>query len=235
MRRERRARSAIATATTPPAPKPAAEGPVDGPSPLASEGPAAALASGSLRLRAPRAALAGVPTAAATDEPAPSASNTATSPVLLTQVLPALPGAAPIKVPSPLAIQFMQWLQAGLANHAIRYNDASALVHFVPQGMAIVSPLVFKEFIRECSVPGEPERAVLTVQREVLKAGWHVPAGGGTNIHRFVVLGRGGVAAGRLAAVVLDQPHRWVLPVPPPNPAIQPLARAEAPELAADP
>jgi hypothetical protein len=68
--------------------------------------------------------------------------------------------------------------------------------------------------------------------RQLLKAGWHVLADpGGENIHSFVVRARSGVAAGRLAAMVLDQPHRWVLPVPPPNPAIQPLAVAV--ELAA--
>ena len=126
----------------------------------------------------------------------------------------------------------MQWLQAGLSNHAIRYNDASALVHFVPQGMAVVSPLAFKEFVREQGIPGEPERAVLTVQREVLKAGWHVAGPGGKNIHQFLVRGRGGVTAGRLAAVVLDRPDRWVLPVPPPNPAILPLTVTVTAELA---
>jgi len=234
MRRERQARSAAATATVQPAPKAAAKGAADALEQQVKARPADAMVSRPLRQLPPQAEPAVVPEAAATAASNLPAGETAPGPVLLAPVLPALPGAAPAKVPSPLAVQFMQWLQAGLASNAIRHNDVASLVHFVPQGMAIVSPLAFKAFVREGHVPGDPERAVLTVQREVLKAGWHVPAGpGGKNIHRFVVRARSGVTAGRLAAVVLDQPHRWVLPVPPPNPAIQPLADAVAEELAA--
>jgi integrating conjugative element relaxase (TIGR03760 family) len=217
-RSERRARSAAAAK---PAPKAGAKG--TAPGLQANEGPADAGESRATLLLAPRAASTGGPMAAADEKPD---SSTATSPVLLTQVLPALPGAAPAKVPPPLAVQFMKWLQAGLANHAILYNNSAALVHFVPQGLAIVSPRTFKQFADEHGdiIPGDPERAVLTVQREVLRAGWHVPAGpGGNNIHQFAVRGRGGVMAGRLAAVVFEHPHRWVQPVPPPNPAIAPL------------
>ncbi len=188
--------------------------------------------SRAMRLLAPLAAPTDEPMAAATAEPDPS---TTTGPVLLTQALPALHGAAPPKVPPPLAVQFMKWLQSGLANHAIVYNDPAALVHFVPQGLAIVSPRAFKQFADEHSdaIPGDPARAVLTVQREVLRAGWHVPAGsGGRNIHQFTVLGRGGVVAGRLAAVVFEHPHRWVQPVPSPNPHIVPLAEPVAADAA---
>lgn len=147
-------------------------------------------------------------------------------PVVLAQALPALPGAGTGRTPTLLAAAFIQWLQAGLASRAITFNNAGAWVHFVPQGMALVSPLVFKEFAQQQGLPGDPERVAMDVQREVLKAGWHVPAAGGQNIHRFVVRGRGGVPAGRLAAVVLDQPHRWVVPVPAANPAIGPVETA---------
>lgn len=78
----------------------------------------------------------------------------------------------------------------------ILYTNASARVRFVSMGMAIVSPLGFKQFVRECSIPGNLDRAVLTVQDEVLKAGWYVPAEpGGQNIHRFVGRARSGLTA----------------------------------------
>lgn len=236
MRRERQARSAAAAATVQLAPKAAANAAKGTADVLEQPGkarPADATVSRPLRQLPQRAEPAIVPNAAAAGTPDLPAGEAPPGPVLLAPVLPAVPGATHAKVPSPLAVQFMQWLQAGLASNSIRHNDVASLVHFVPQGMAIVSPLAFKAFVREGNVPGDPERAVLTVQREVLKAGWHVPAGpGGKNIHRFVVRARSGVTAGRLAAVVLDQPHRWVLPVPPPNPAIQPLADGVTEELA---
>jgi integrating conjugative element relaxase (TIGR03760 family) len=185
--------------------------------PAAAAAPAPQLPARSLRLL-PRA------------EPEPPGAAEP-GPVVLTMALPPLPGAAgagAARAPSLLATAFLQWLQAGLASRAITFNNAGAWVHFVPQGMALVSPLIFKEFAQQQGLPGEPERVAKDVQREVLKAGWHVPAAGGQNIHRFVVRGRGGVPAGRLAAVVLDQPHRWVVPVPPPNPAIGPAEAAPA-------
>jgi len=144
-------------------------------------------------------------------------------PVALTPQLPAVPGAAAEKPAPEVAVQFMLWLMAGLRDRGIPYNETGAPVHFVAAGMALVSPLIFREFARQrpdVVVGSEPDRAGLDVQREVLKAGWHVPGPAGKNIHHFTVVKRGGVRAGRLSAVVMAEPHRFVYPVPPPNPAI---------------
>jgi hypothetical protein len=144
-------------------------------------------------------------------------------PVALTPQLPPVPGAAAEKPAPEVAVQFMLWLMAGLRDRGITYNETGAPVHFVPAGMALVSPLIFREFARQrpdVVVGSEPDRAGLDVQREVLKAGWHVPGPAGKNIHHFTVVKRGGVRAGRLSAVVMAEPHRFVYPVPPPNPAI---------------
>ncbi len=146
-------------------------------------------------------------------------------PVVLRSPLPALAGDTN-RIASDTALNFMRWLQHGLASGSIKYNEAGAPVHFVESGMALVSPLIFREFAR--TRPGDaqeivpPERLGLDVQREVLKAGWHIEAAGGTNIHQFSVKKRGGARGGRLAAVVLADPGRWVVPVPPSNPAVMP-------------
>lgn len=179
--------------------------------------------------QAPQAPRGSLRLLARAEPPAQAPSVAEPGPVVLAPALPPLPGTDAARgAPTLLATAFLQWLQAGLANRSITFNNAGAWVHFVPQGMALVSPLVFKEFAQQQGLPGEPGRVAMEVQREVLRAGWHVPAGGGQNIHRFVVKGRGGVPAGRLAAVVLDQPHRWVVPVPPANPAIAPMQAAPA-------
>ena len=63
------------------------------------------------------------------------------------------------------------------------------------------------------------------MQREVIKAGWHrmtsAQGSGRLNILRYAVLGRGAVAVGKISAVVLTEPDRWVMPVPPANPVLQ--------------
>ncbi len=150
-----------------------------------------------------------------------------TGPVVLAPKLPELPQdtAARKAEPSPTALAFMQWLQQGLASRPITYNAAGAPVHLTAEGMALVSPLIFKRYASETGPQADAEIHGLQVQREVIKAGWHrmtsAQGSGRLNILRYEVLGRGGVAVGKISAVVLTEPDRWVLPVPPSNQVLQ--------------
>ena len=141
--------------------------------------------------------------------------------------LPELPqqAAARKEKPSETALSFIQWLQQGLASREIKYNEAGAPVHFTAEGMALVSPLIFKLFASESASQAEAEIQAMQVQREVIKAGWHLmtstKGSGRLNILRYEVMGRGGTAVGKLSAVVLIDPDRWVLPVPPSNPVLR--------------
>jgi hypothetical protein len=96
-------------------------------------------------------------------------------------------------------------------------------VHFTTEGMALVSPLIFKLFCREAESETEAgaESRGLQVQREVIKAGWHIMGPNKANILRYSVIGRGNAVVGKLSAVVLVEPDRWVLPVPPVNQALK--------------
>jgi hypothetical protein len=115
----------------------------------------------------------------------------------------------------------MRWLQQSLASRELKYNETGAVVHFVPEGMALVSPLIFKMFaatlVAEAEVPDQANR----IQREVVKAGWHMTGPNRTNVARYSVIGRGDAVVSRLAAVVLVEPGRWVQPVPPSNPVLK--------------
>ena len=134
--------------------------------------------------------------------------------------------------PGDIALEFMTWLQRGVGDGSIKYNEAGAMVHFVALGMLLVSPRVFREFAALSADGGErgassAEKQGTVIQREVLRARWHLVGAGRTNIHAFAVLKRGGVKAGKLAAVVIEHPERWFNPVPPTNPCIQALASVE--------
>lgn len=181
------------------------------PAPL-SEPPVAARASDKPK---PKRTLLAAPGAA------PSFAQGA-APVVLQPFLPALPHevAATAAEPPANATAFMSWLQQQLASRQLKYNETGAMVHFVPQGMALVSPAIFKEFAREHWPDEDPAAKGLQIQREVLKAGWHMVGPGKINILSYQVLGRGGVAVSKIAAVVFVNPDRWVVPVPPSNPVL---------------
>ncbi len=148
-----------------------------------------------------------------------------TAPVILSPFLPELPHetAGRPSEPTPAAVGFIEWLQQGLSSRALKYNETGALVHFVAEGMALVSPLVFRTYAAETATASDAQvdAQALQVQREVIKSGWHLMGPGKVNILKYQVMGRGGVPVGKLSAVVLTQPDRWVVPVPPVNPVLK--------------
>ena len=58
-------------------------------------------------------------------------------------------GTSAVPEPSAVAIEFMQWLQACLVSRKLKYNETGAAVHFTAEGMALVSPIIFKDYARE--------------------------------------------------------------------------------------
>lgn len=151
-----------------------------------------------------------------------SSSPAAPEPVLLAQKLPSLARESdkPAAEPSELAVSFLRWIQQSLVSRDLKYNEPGAAVHFVEQGMALVSPLIFRMYARETVGEDQAQELGTRVQREVIKCGWHMPGPNRTNIVRFAIHSRGGVA-GHLSCVVLVEPSRWVQPVPPSNPVLK--------------
>lgn len=143
--------------------------------------------------------------------------------VLLRPSLPKIPnGAGKQPKASDAALEFMRWVQTSLVDRTIKYNESGAVVHFVPQGMALVSPLIFKLFAESCvGADGPADEIAMQVQKDVIRAGWHMAGPSRTNIIKFTVHGRGDAVVGKLAAVVLCEPGNWVQPVPPSNPALR--------------
>lgn len=124
------------------------------------------------------------------------------------------------------ARHFIGWLQQRLSDGTLRVNQAGALVHFVEEGMLLVSPRIFREFAKrfgedgggQANAPGEPDIGK-SIQRQVLRAGWHLRADKGVNILTYQVM-RGDRAVSRLSGVVIRHPARFVNPVPPINPLL---------------
>lgn len=125
------------------------------------------------------------------------------------------------------ARRFIGWLQEGLSDGTLRFNEAGALVHFVDEGMLLVSPRIFREFAQRFGKDGDAHGASAlgeadigkSIQRQLLRAGWHVRAEKGVNILTYQVK-RGEHAVSRLSGVVIQNPERFIDPVPPINPLL---------------
>jgi integrating conjugative element relaxase (TIGR03760 family) len=148
---------------------------------------------------------------------------------VLAPVVPATPKLTKIgrqltKEPPELALQFMRWLQEGIANGKIGINHGKAQVHFGQVNhpaadnackdtyMLLVSPLIFRAFADDTQ-SGDG----MTVQRQFLKAGWHLSISpGNINVLRFLT-SNGGTHNRVLSCVAIKNPEQFVNPVPPVN------------------
>ena len=133
---------------------------------------------------------------------------------------------------SEVARSFITWLRQGIAEGAIRVNEPGALVHGVNEGMLLVSPRIFREFskqfryanaVESIKPSSDPEETVKWVQRQILRAGWHLQAERGVNILTYQVM-RGDRPVSRLSGVVLRDPTKFIDLAPALNPV---LVRAE--------
>lgn len=126
------------------------------------------------------------------------------------------------------ACHFINWLQRGLYAGTLRFNVAGALVHFVDEGLLLVSPRIFREFAEQYAedgsgsalvcAAGEPDIGKL-IQRQFLRARWHLRTEQGVNFLTYQVM-HGKRAVSRLSGVVIPNPVRFVDPVPPVNPLL---------------
>ena len=134
------------------------------------------------------------------------------------------------KQPSALALAFIDWVQRGVADGSLSYNESGALVHFVAEGLFLVSPGIFRAYADQNpevpdAGPGSakdwPGKAV---QKALCGTGWNRKGPRNTSVLRYRVVSREGKPGKTLNGVVLLQPERFFAPVPPSNPHLQPAA-----------
>jgi hypothetical protein len=126
------------------------------------------------------------------------------------------------------ARRFMEWLRRGLADGTLAVNTRGALVHGVEDGLLLVSPGIFRAFIRQDGARGsEPRAAAKRLQRDVLRAKWHLRTDGGVNLHGYAWKQDGRVAA-HLHGIVVLSPGRFVGAEPAINPALARVVDAAA-------
>lgn len=144
--------------------------------------------------------------------------------------------------PRPNAERFMAWVQEGVANGGLQYNESMARVHFVPEGMLLVTPAIFRDFAQAHPEAIEPPPAEdgrtpepwKQVQRDFQKSGYPVIAdGGGAGRSYLIHYNIKGAGGRQLSVMLVPEPERFFNPVPPPNAMIQSKQKAVVAEAAA--
>ncbi len=123
------------------------------------------------------------------------------------------------------ARRFLQWVRQEISDGTLPVNVRGALVHGVEDGLLLASPGIFRAFVL-CHGGGDRERGdpVKRLQRDVLRAGWHLRGAGGVNLHGYAWK-EGSDSGARMHGIVIVAPQRFFDPVPEINPA---LARIRA-------
>ena len=121
----------------------------------------------------------------------------------------------------------MSWLREGVREGRLRINDPAGLLHFVPEGLLLVSPRIFREYAttlaRERANAGaeaiDEADLVKATQRQLLRQDWHLQEAAGNNMIAYL-LAEGGRPRGQLSGIVIRNPRAFGIPVRPPNPAL---------------
>lgn len=110
-----------------------------------------------------------------------------------------------------IAHYFLNWVRCGIRDGKIYTNRSTALIHIVKEGVLIVSPLAFKDFIRShpfLLASGKDENKITVIIQDKLKrmmvmANFHRQTEKGLNIHTYRITG-----ANKTTTV-----RGWLLPV----------------------
>jgi len=80
---------------------------------------------------------------------------------------------------------FLDWIIAGIQDRSVDYNNPSARIHLVNEGVLLLSPGIFQDYVsvHQLNEPWE------SIQKQFLKLDLHERTAGGFNIHRYRVSG----------------------------------------------
>jgi len=81
---------------------------------------------------------------------------------------------------------FLQWLRDGAVSGKLEINTKNARIHHIPEGLILVSPAAFQDFVTQSATPLEWKN----VQTRVRKLALHRKTASGENFHTFLAEGQ---------------------------------------------
>ncbi len=176
-------------------------------------------------------------------ESSSSASSASATPTRAVQPLRATAGTprALYRMPGatarPNADKFVAWIQHGLGSGELSYNESDAMIHFVDDGMLLVSPRVFRTYLETNQYDGGiggSKDEMRALQLEIQKAGYIARnPRDNSSFHYFqtqpaesaATRGADATKPARGGAVIncylIPNPQAYVRPVPAPNPLLR--------------
>jgi len=129
---------------------------------------------------------------------------------------------APGAKPRPDADAFFAWLQHGLGTGDLSYNESESAVHFTAEGMALISPKIFKIYLQEHAYQSElsPGQKPLNALQNDLQRGGYTSKNGTGNFFTYQVRQADGTLGARLTTYIIPNPQAYIRPVPSPNPLL---------------
>lgn len=135
-------------------------------------------------------------------------------------------GPRPAKDATPATNAFLSWVQSSVATGHLKYNEPGSLVHFVPDGMLLFSPEIFRRFLSAHSevasgpvaalIASHGDKAFQRLQNELAKSPYAV-RNGDENLHYYAFSKHDGGLSAVSSYFLIGQPSLFFNPVPPPN------------------
>jgi integrating conjugative element relaxase (TIGR03760 family) len=119
------------------------------------------------------------------------------------------------KAPSELAIEILHWMRNGLESGDLMHNVKDGVIHFVEDGLLLVSPRFFRLFA-EGKVGAGDTKAIAELEKKaqqaLVKAGWTLKASNGQNIVGYAVANSMKVLNGMVIAKAFAAKHIVEMP-----------------------
>lgn len=128
----------------------------------------------------------------------------------------------PNSKPRPAADAFLAWVTDSLRNGSLPYNKDGAPAYFTAEGLALVSPKIFKLYLKNHDYEGDllvSQDPIKMLQSDLRRGGYNVRCDG---VDLFVYELR--TTRAQLHCFVLPHPERYLSPPPPVSSVLRRLA-----------
>ena len=139
-------------------------------------------------------------------------------------VAPAQPGipknsvSDEMKQPDPDIERLMGWIQQGINKGDMAYNRASATVHFVKEGMFLISPKIFRDFLQASGVVSEGDASPSKrLQKLLQKSGYVAKAKPNSFLHTYRITNAKNPDRSLVTGYLVPNPSDFFAPVPEAN------------------
>ena len=122
--------------------------------------------------------------------------------------------------------RLIAWIQQGVATGSVTYNRASACVHFVKEGMLLISPKIFREFFAASGIEADGAE-VKRIQKLLQKSGYVAKNQPNSFLHHYRITNAKNPERSLVTGYLVPDPSALFTSVPEPNTHLEASAGAK--------